>query len=231
MDFHKEEKMANPKFSRVRGLIPQIAALAFALFIGQLVMAQGGGPTAFVDDSCMVRSDGRGIYVDNIACVSVIAGSGGGGFFQLRTVHNSDLCNLQTWGERRFLTLDFGSAITWDLDLDPNDLNPAVEEVPARFIASKAYAKRAVTTPVSIFILKVNADGTTTQDTAWELRYRNEASVAIYPDGSRIISLLPAFATADLYEIVQVIKKGRVTTQAEYRGTYQMPFSVTATMN
>jgi len=218
------------KYLRLFGL----AAIAtFALVIGHLALAQAGPPIGIVDDNWlnMVRSDARGPYIDGLECVSVTAGTGGGGFCQIRTVSNSDACNGQTWGERRFLTLDFGAPIDWDLDRAPGDLDSRLEDVPARFIATKAFARRAVTTPVSIHILKINEDGTTTQDTAWQLQYKNEAPVTIYPDGSRVISLAPGYAAADLYEIVQVVKKGRVTTTAEYKATYDMPFFVTVKAN
>lgn len=211
-----------------------LAAIAtFALVIGHLALAQAGVPTGYVDDNYpnMVRSDGGGPYIDGFDCVSVIAGAAGGGFCQIRTVSNSDQCNNQTWGQRRFLTLNFGAPIEWDLDRVQDDPNSGLEEVPARFIASKAFARRAVTTPVSIHVLKINDDGTTTQDTAWQLQYKNEALVTIYPDGSRGISLAPGYADADLYEIVQVVKKDRVTTKAEYKATYDMPFSVRVSAN
>jgi hypothetical protein len=213
--------------SRLFGLA---AAAAFAFLLGQLASAQGNGPTGVLSDDLgnKVRSDAQGPYVDGLDCVSVIAGSAGGGFYQIRTVANSDQCNSQTWEARRFLTLDFDTGFTFDLDHDPCDSDPTVEAVPSRFIAGEAFARRAVTTSVTILVLAVNESGTTTQDTAWELRYRNRANVVVNGDGSRDIFLDQGFATADLFEYVQVVKKGRVVTQTVLRGTYDMPFHVTA---
>ncbi len=194
----------------------------------------GKGPgwgTGLVSDeySPGIGSDGKGIYVnDEEECVSVAVGSGDG-FYQIRTVKNNDRCNSQTGEQRRYLTVDFGLYAHPDLDLE--DVS-SVENIPARFIARRAFSTRAETTgtPVDIHVLQVNGDGTTTQETAWLFRYQNWAAVSINPNGSRRISLGPEEATADLFEIVLRVnpKNGKVRTQEEHRGTFVLPFDVLA---
>ena len=223
------------------------APLVFALLaLGPLALAGGGkltsGPaTGLVNDALtnMVRSDGRGLYVHGVDCVSVIVGSAG--IYQIRTVHNSDLCNgeLSWWSPNpsalpthRYLSLDFGTSKPGDLD--GSGTAETIEKVPARFIANTAFSQNPAPTSVQIGVLKVNADGTTTQDTAWQLVYRNQATVSVNSDGSRNIFLGQgmgdATAIADLCEVVQTVnpKNGRLTTQCEPRGTFDMPFLVRA---
>jgi len=234
------------------------------LGIGLVASAQkakgsGSAGTGLVSDSSpnLVRSDGGGLYDDGVNCVSVIAGFGGG-FYQIRTVHNSDPCNGEpSWwnkvsggtcsslttppaGAHRYLKLEFSSPVapttttTTPGDLDGNGAAATVECAPARFGAGGAFAQGATTTPVGILILKVSTtNGSTTQDTAWQLQYRNEATVFVHADGSRDIFLGQAgalAATADLCEVVQVVNpnNGRVTTKCDFRGTFDMPFFVTA---
>jgi hypothetical protein len=198
--------------------------------------AQFSGNTAVVRDAPgnRIRSDGGGIYVDGERCVAVTIAKGGGGFFQLRTVSNvytvnndgETPCNSQDWNDRRTLTLDFGLGFTVDLDGrsddDPN--GDEVEDVPARFIAERLYHKKAATTPVTILILTVQSDGTTTQETAFELRYVNQARIQRGMGNQRTIALSGNAAEADLSRYI----KKRKRTILQYLGTFEMPFEVTA---
>lgn len=215
--------------------------------------AQAPSPgTGLIDDNSpnKVRSDGDVpvLYDDGVDCVSVQVA--GGGFYQIRTVANTDVCNgeLSWWSPNpnalpthRFLSLDFSSPVSPTTTMTPGDLDgngtaDTIEKAPARFIAGSAFAQTSTgttTTAVSIFVLKVNADGTTTQDTAWVLAYRNQATVTVNLDGSRFIFLGQggaALATADLCEIVTSVnpKNGKVTTSCTPVGTFDMPFFVTA---
>ncbi len=239
---------------RMCGLAATVLALLAVCPLGLSKAGQKAslGPfsagTGLVNDSLTdkVRSDGRGLYSDGVDCVSVIVG-GGGGVYQDRTVANTDVCNgeLSWWSPNpsglpthRFLSLDFSLPVsptttTAPGDLDGNGAAETVEKAPARFIASTAFAQNPSTTAVQILVLKVNADGTTTQDTAWQLTYRNQATVTVNTDGSRNIflgqGLGDALATADLCENVTIVGPGgRVTTQCQRRGTFDMPFFVTA---
>jgi len=217
----------------IRGL--DIWVLAFLIGPwGGTAMAQVVPATGQLNDDALswrVRSDGRNppIYVDGEQCVHVgflpSAGS-----YQLRTVSNvlttpdGDPCNSQTWGERRTLTLDFSTPVP-DLDLDPNDTNPQEEDAPARLLADSLFHKSKSTTPVRILILTVNPnDGTTTQDTAWELRYLSEAIIARNMDGSREISLSGTAANAELLEYVRSGRKVKTVS----RGFFNMPFHLRA---
>lgn len=235
------------------GLFTLAAGLLFALLaLGPVASAQKGqgpGPgTGLVSDSSgnLVRSDGGGLYDDGVSCVSVIAG-GGSGFYQIRTVANTDPCNMEVswWSPNpthlpthRYLALDFSSPLPPTTTSTPGDLDGSgtrdtVEKAPARFIANVAFAQGATTTPVQILILEVKSDGTTTQNTKWELKYTNEASITVHTDGSRDIFLgqdAAAAATANLFEIVQVPCHGgkQVCNTEQPRGTFSMPFFVTA---
>lgn len=220
-------------------LVASVVVLALAVAVAARAQTSTV-PTGRVDDAFSqhgIKSDGRSaslscpacpLYTDGVDCVSVAAISGPG-FSQIRTVKNSDFCNAQTWTQRRFLTVDFGSSVTFDLDRDPSDADATIERVPARFIANDVWAQKPSTTPVSILVLKVNNDGTTTQDTAWQFTYHNQAPITVNADGSRSFSLSPLQALADLCEVVHVVKGGRVSTSCVLRGTFDLPFSVTVT--
>ena len=176
----------------------------------------------------MVRSDGVVIYENGVDCVSVAIS--GGGFWQLRTVANTGVCKSDT--TPRYLTLDFGSPVspttsTTPGDLDGDDIEEQQEFAPARFVFDNAFAKKAKTgstTPVHIYVLKVNDDGSTEQDTAWAIEYRNPAQITINPDGSRTLSLAAGAATADVWSVAIVRKR----EQRTFEGTYDLPFSVIA---
>jgi len=128
--------------------------------------------------------------------------------------------------------LDFGSPVSPTTSTTPGDLDgDGIEEqqefAPARFVFNNAYAKKAKTgstTPVHIYVLKVNSDGSTTQDTAWAIEYHNPAQITINADGSRTLSLAADEATADVWSVVLV----RNREQRTFEGTYDLPFSVIA---
>ena len=205
-------------------------------------LSSGGGSdgvpgTGSVSDSLVykVRSDGGGLYDDRVDCVGVGA-DGAGGWYGLRTVRNTDMCNseLSYWSPNpsnlplhRYFTIELGAVVG---DLDGNGTAESIEKAPGRFQASNAFAKGATSTPVSIYILKVNADGTTTQDTAWAISYKNQAHVvAGMSAGSVEIYLLPGEADADLCEVVQVVNKGgKVSTRCSPRGSFDLPFDILA---
>lgn len=216
-------------------LLTWAAIVAVPLLATSPASAQNGS-TGTISDATpnMVRSDGRGTYVDG-SCVDVAISPPG--FWQLRTVRNAGVCNGQPsyWSPgatvfHRWLTLDFGSPVspttsTTPGDLDGNGTAQQQEFAPARFVFNDAFVKRATTTPVHIYVLKVNLDGTTTQDTRWDIEYRNSASITVNPDGSRTLALAPGAATADVYSIIPA---GHHGTQSNYMGTYRLPFSVVA---
>ena len=212
-----------------------LLALATTLIVPLLAIssasAQGAGSTGIVSDAApnMVRSDGAGPYLEAVDCANV--GTAGSGFWQLRTVQNSGVCNGEPsyWTPgaadyHRWLTLDFGAS-TAPGDLDGNGAAQQLEFVPARFIFNDGFTKRASTTPVHIYVLKVLASGATTQDTAWAVEYRNPAQITINADGSRTFSLTGAASIADVYRVIR-INGGR--EQSQYVGTYNLPFSVVA---
>ncbi len=191
--------------------------------------------TALVSDDAgyMVRSDGRGLYVnydyDEKAaedCVRVW------GTIMLRTVHNIDPCNnqLSYWSDNpynqpthRFLTLDFG--ISAPGDLDGNGTPETIEKAPARIGFGRISGGLA---PVGILVLHVNPDGTTTQDTAWSINYHNPAHASTSDSGAVDFSLDPGEATAELYEVVGIVNPNnrRVKETYEFVGTYDLPFHI-----
>lgn len=190
--------------------------------------AKGGkvqqGTQADVTDGQGVSSDGQSTYVKGEQCV--FAGSAQTGFWQLRTIANKTECKLQVRGVWRFLRLDMGAGNTNDLDQDGSA--GQFEDVPVRFFAVDLFASNSGGfTPVSIDVVTVNADGTTTQDTKWSITYRNEAPIVINPDGSRTIALGGTDARADVCENVEVTKgKGRTKTECQDRGTVDLSFEV-----
>ena len=230
-----------------------IAILTAPLLGVSTVSAQTAGNTGTVSDAApnMVRSDGvdGGLYVDGDDCVSVEILPGSGGYL-LRTVANMGVCKDQPsyWTPgatvyHRWFTFDFGSPVPPTTSMTPGDLDgngtaQQLEFAAARFNFDGPFAKKIKTTgstPVSIFVSKVNPDGTVTQDWAWDIEYLNPATVVVNPDGSRTLSLAQGSAAADVYAIttVTLIRKSghgpdRVITQSKWVGTYDLPFSVTA---
>ena len=227
-----------------------LLALATILIVpllgtGSIALAQ---TTGTVSDAApnMVRSDGEGIYIDGFDCVSVAILPGSGGYL-LRTVANMGVCKDQRsyWNPdplnptvyHRWFTFDFGSPIppttsTTPGDLDGNGTAQQLEFAPARFNFDGPFAKKIKTTgttPVSIFVSKVNSDSTVEQDWAWDIEYLKPATVVVNPDGSRTLSLAQGSAAADVYMITTTTgRNGRVTTQSTWVGTYDLPFSVIA---
>jgi hypothetical protein len=168
-------------------------------------------------------------------CVSVLADNPGSrrGFFQLRTVKNSDDCNQHP---ERFLVLDFGDSEVYDVDQDENTDDP-LESVYARFILGQAFSRDAEAdgTSVVILILETDYSGTrptTTQETAWELRYSSNADVFVDPDdpNTRTIRSDPGVSAAELCEItLQQQGKKKIKKVCAHRATVDMPFEVVAT--
>jgi hypothetical protein len=202
---------------------------------GRASAQNAGGSTGTVSDAPpnMVRSDGGGAYIEGVSCANVAIFSAG--FWQLRTVTNSGVCNGEAsyWTPgatvfHRWLTLDFSSPVaptssTTPGDLDGNGAAQTQEYAPCRFVFNDGYVRRATSTPVHIYVLKVLASGATTQDTAWAVEYRSPAQIAINADGSRTFSSTAA-PVADVYSVAVINHK----EQRNYVGTYNLPFSVVA---
>ncbi len=220
-------------------------ALNTAFLLGAIFVLAGANsalaaPKGTVSDlslSLGVGSDGEGIYVDGQNCVSVVGDKRGRGFYQLRTVSNSEPgCKVNPFV--RFLTLNFGVDSN-GVPLAPGDLdgdgeNEQVEGPPARFIAFTAFGKKAARdgTEVAILVMEVNADGSTTQETAWNLQYQNLANVEVIGNDVRRIYLPQETADADLFEIELIVNgRGKVKKKETHRGTYTMPFEVFADIN
>lgn len=177
-------------------------------------------------------------------CVSVLADDPGSrrGFFQLRTVKNSDDCNQ---GPQRFLVLDLGDENDCDVDQDgkttgggkdlERDSNE-VEEVYARFIPAQAFSRDAEQegTSVVILILETDYSGTwptTTQETAWELSYSSNAQVDVDESDPniRFITSQPGSSSADLCQIQLQLRGKKINKVCAHRATVDMPFEVLAT--
>lgn len=218
------------------------AILIVSLLSTSAALAQRGTVSDLATN--MVRSDGGGTYIDGDECVSVSASTPSGtGFWQLRTVKNAGECNGErSWWNfsatalpyvagspyHRFLTLDFSVPINGAPanpgNLDGSGSGSAQQYAPVRFIFENAFARKAVKTGVRILVLKVNPDGTTTQDAAWDIQYEMQAPIVVNADGFRTLALAPNSAHAKLYQIVPV---GRNKNQSVLVGTYDLPFSVT----
>lgn len=220
-----------------------LAATLVLIGVGADSMAAGKRPqpqpepayTAYVFDDAqyMVRSDGRGLYVDYTYdekaaedCVRVW------GTIMLRTVHNSDVCNgqLSYWSDNplglpthRFLTLDFGDSTPGDLD--GNGVAEPIEKAPARIGFSRIQGGLS---QAGILVLRVNPDGTTTQDTAWSVNYYNLAHAVTSGSDATLFYLEPGEATADLFEVVGMVnpKTGRVKETYVFVGTFDLPFRI-----
>jgi hypothetical protein len=220
-----------------------LAAALVVVGLGIDLLATGKKPqpqpeptyTAYVFDDAqyMVRSDGRGLYVDYTYdekaaedCVRVWD------TIMLRTVHNSDVCNgqLSYWSNNplslpthRFLTLDFGDSTPGDLD--GNGVAEPIEKAPARIGFSRVQGGLA---QAGILVLRVNPDGTTTQDTAWSVNYYNLAHAETDGSGTTLFYLEPGEATADLYEVVGVVNPNNRRVKETYVlvGTFDLPFRI-----
>jgi len=164
-----------------------------------------------------LRSDGGGSYMDGVACATSVAGSAGGGVYQLRSIANTPGCLIQTRGTWRSFAMDFGTPI---VDVDQDGVAEAVEAAPARLLAENAFAQGATTTPIKILVLEVLADGTTTQNTKWTLQYTSNASVT--GTTTRVIQALPGNATVNVY--AGTVARGSVPV-----ATIDLPFTLTLT--
>ena len=182
------------------------------------------------DPQYKVRSDGKGaqapnLYSDDEPCVGVrVSSHSGHEFLHFRTASN--FCTPIPRGEFRFLTLDLGEGNGRDLDQD--GMLEVLEEVPVRFWAHEAFNDEVQTTPVEIWILEIDEQGTTQQN-AWELHYLSEARVDRFPDGSTVISLGPDEAAADLCEVVAVpVGKNKLKRECQFRAMIpDLPFHMT----
>jgi hypothetical protein len=188
---------------------------------------QSGGDAAYAahfDDAAgeMLRSDGRGTYVDGLDCVTSIGGSAGGGVYQLRAIAATDPCKALQRGAWRSFTIDFGAS-TAPRDLDQDGVLEMIEEVPGRLLATDAFAQGSSSTPVRVLVFTVNADGSTTWDTRYELRY--QANAATSGTETRVIEAVSGNAAVDLYEPVV---QGRKTVWTNVV-TIQLPFKLTLT--
>jgi hypothetical protein len=164
-----------------------------------------------------LRSDGGGSYVDGVACATSVAGSAGGGVYQLRSIANTPDCLAQTRGTWRSFAIHFGTPV---VDLDQDSVADTVEVAPARLLAENAFAQGATTTPIKILVLEVLADGTTTQNTKWTLQYTSNASVS--GTTARTIQALPGNATVNVY--AGTVGRGSVPV-----ATIDLPFTLTLT--
>jgi hypothetical protein len=167
----------------------------------RLAKVSDWGPyTALFDDATTnkVRSDGRGIYRDAADCVHSATLPGGAYLF--RTIENTTECKALVRGTWRFFTIDFG---TPSIDLDQDTIPEAVEFAPGRILADNAFANRATSTPVRIFIHEVFADGSTSQNHKWLITYRN--NVAVSGTTTRILQAFPGNAKADVSDLAGVI--------------------------
>jgi hypothetical protein len=163
--------------------------------------ASDWGPyTALFDDATTnkVRSDGRGIYRDAGDCVHSATFGGGGYLF--RTIENTTECKALVRGAWRFFTIDFGTPL---INLDQDSIPEAVEYAPGRILADNAFANRATSTPVRIFIHEVFPNGSTSQNHKWLIQYRN--NVAVSGTTTRILQAFPGNAKADISDAAGIL--------------------------
>lgn len=166
-----------------------------------------GANWTLVADAFDVASDGKGTldadgdgnddangYVDEDQCVRVAIDKK---FYQLRTIRNTDACKALARGEWRYLQLS-GTG----LDLDQDGTVESTEDAPARFIAPDLFAPgRTSSTPVTILVLTVNDDGSTTQDTRYRIEYVDEAPIDKQSDRHAIE--LPSGSASDLATVCE----------------------------
>lgn len=220
------------KGPRLRATIALVVSLTW-LALGPAAAAQKKGPTGtvpatgvFADASPGLRGDAAGVYSHDEDCAKVTISASG--LYHLRTVAVADECMLEPV---RFFSLDFGSP---QQDVDQDGEAEAVESAYGRLLADDAFAKGANTTPVIVFIFETTYDAggnasTTATDPAWQLTYQNPARITPNADGSRTIELLEGEADAALCEVVLVVGKGgKIKQTCEPRGTYSLPFRLTA---
>ena len=151
-----------------------------------------------------VRSDGMGVghdepnlYVNAEQCVAVPEGE-----FIMRTISFAEGCSAQPRGDWRYLTFDLTgvndanpACAAGEFNLDQDGFCEPLELAPARVSLSKLGNKTQGST-VSIWILELNPDGTTTQNREWRILYQN--AVVVPPTaGNGVITLAPGEALAD----------------------------------
>ena len=194
--------------------------------MGPVLLAQSPDAyTALFDDAIgnLLRSDGAGSYADggpayNPNCVHSMRSAGG--LYQLRTIANTAYCKgVQRPGWRSF-KIELGVP---SLDLDQDGVAEAIEDAPGRMLVDNAFAQGATSSPVKIFLLVVNANGSTTQDTKYELRFRSNVSVTDIGNQSRILQAVTGSATVDVYN---AWAKGGKPVEPPV-GTIQLPFKLT----
>jgi len=194
-------------------------------------LAKGGGSTgssspftAVLDDATAYKlhSDGGGTYVDGYPDYSsscVDSKGHAGGVYQLRTIANTGDCKAVLRPAWRWFRIDLGSAL---LDLDQDGTAEAIEDAPGRLLASDAFAQGATSSPAKIYILVVNADGSTTQNTKYELAFRAGVSVTDIGNGGRILEAPAGSATVDIFGSWKAGKPVGPTL-----ATVQLPFKLT----
>jgi hypothetical protein len=205
------------------------APTSLDLLTGPPLLAKGGGGgpmTATFDDGAgyQLRSDG-GAYLDgnpDFSSTCVASTRYTGGLYQLRTIANTGACKAVQRPGWRWFTIDLGAPL---IDLDQDGVAEAIEDAPGRLLAADAFAQGATSTPVKIYILVVNADGSTTQDAKYELAFRAGVSTTDIGSGARILEAAAGNATVDVY--------GAWTKSGKPLGpplaTVQLPFKLTLT--
>lgn len=182
-----------------------------------------------------VRSDGFGIYTDQVNCVRCYTVNHTGSAF-MRTGQKVDFCPPPGPAQPREVVLDFSSPVgsgpvscTVDDPADPTSpfkLNACgLNSVPdARILASDAFYRTNPTT--SDVSLKLNIARPPTFpniDVSFTLEYEQPFSVT-GSGASRTITS----GTAPIAELYKNVKNGRKVTKVSI-GRYYMPFQVTYT--
>jgi hypothetical protein len=157
--------------------------------------------TVVFDDALgyQLRSDGGGTYADggpNYDPNCVTSQRYGGGLYQLRTIAKTVTCKAVQRPAWRWFKIDLGVP---GLDFDQDGVAEAIEDAPGRLLADNAFAQGATSTAVKILLFVVNADGSTTQDQKYELRFRTGVSVTDIGNESRILEAAAGNATVDIY--------------------------------
>ena len=206
----------------------QPPAVAPHVVLGPVLFAQS--PDAYAaqfDDNTgnLLRSDGSGQYADggpayNPNCV--LSQRYGGGLYQLRTINNTAYCKAVQRPNWRSFKIELGVP---SLDLDQDGTAEAIEDAPGRMLVDNAFAQGATSSPAKILLLVVNPNGSTTQDTKYELRFRNNISVTDIGNQSRILQAVTGNATVDVYN---AWAKGGKPVEPPV-ATLQLPFQLTLT--
>ena len=197
----------------------------------ELFIVKDTGPadsySALFDDALTysLRSDGGGQYTDgspayNPNCIHSVRH--GGGLYQLRTIANTAYCKAVQRPAWRSFQIDFGVP---SVDLDQDGVAEVIEDAPGRILVDNAFAQGVTSSPAKIFVLVVNSDGSTTQDTKYELRFRTNIAVTDIGNESRMLEALPGNAAVDIFN---AWRQGGKPVGPPLR-TIQLPFRVTLT--